>query len=84
MKTKNSAFKMIEESCIENDLLMEAPCVVLVCTVLYTAVCSSAVFVLFRMNSGPCLKIALLKMMDSAAAALSPPAPSVIGVPTGI
>ena len=28
--------------------------VVLVCTVWYTAVCSSAVFVLFRMNSGPC------------------------------
>ena len=31
----------------------------LVCTVWYTAVCSSAVFVLFRMNSGPCLKINL-------------------------
>ena len=29
----------------------------LVCTVWYTAVCSSAVFVLFRMNSGPCLKM---------------------------
>ena len=28
----------------------------LVCTVWYTAVCSSAVFVLFRMNSGPCSK----------------------------
>ena len=27
----------------------------LVCTVWYTAVCSSAVFVVFRMNSGPCL-----------------------------
>ena len=27
-----------------------------VCTVWYTAVCSSAVFVVFRMNSGPCLK----------------------------
>ena len=37
-------------------LIERGPCVVLVCTVWYTAVCSSAVFVLFRMNSGPCLK----------------------------
>ena len=36
---------------------LEARRVALVCTVWYTAVCSSAVFVLFRMDSGPCLKI---------------------------
>ena len=30
----------------------------------YTAVCSSAVFVLFRMNSGPCLKIFWIYILD--------------------
>ena len=30
----------------------------LACTVWYTAVCSYAVFGMFRMNSGPCLKMA--------------------------
>ena len=43
--------------CVPTEALCSrGPCVVLVCTVWYTAVCSSAVFVLFRMNSGPCLK----------------------------
>ena len=41
--------------CVPTEALCSiGPCVVLVCTVWYTAVCSSAVFVLFRMNSGPC------------------------------
>ena len=43
----------------------------LVCTVWYTAVCSSVVFVVFRMNSGPCLKIITMHQMVRSAAARS-------------